>query len=124
MSTINYDQYNSDKLKKITIKKYNSNLNNLGLKFFNCNSVENVNTYTEMIKKSNPIDIPNKFKSYDYDNNLIGPSPPNDNINNNKDFNSILSKFSISPNTYSNFEINKYYIYKDEVNKDDNNKIS
>lgn len=124
MSTINYDQYNSDKLKKITIKKYNYNLNNLGLKFFNCNSVENVNTYTEMIKKSNPIDIPNKFKSYDYDNNLIGPSPPNDNINNNKDFNSILSKFSISPNTYSNFEINKYYIYKDEVNKDDNNKIS
>ncbi len=117
MSTTCYDKQVSNSIIKITDKKNNRNLNNLRSNFFYCNQNDKVNINSDMTKKSDPIDIPKQLKTYNYDNTSIGPNSPNDNINNNKDLNSILSKYSISPNTYSNFEINKYHNNEDNIQK-------
>lgn len=117
MSTTLYDQLVNSKTTKITEKKNNRDTDILRSNFFYSNQTDKLNINNDMTKKSDPVDIPKQLKTYNYDNNSIGPSPPNDNINNNKDLNSILSRYSISPNTYSNFEINKYHNNEDNIKK-------
>ena len=106
MSSVYTDKYNNQKINEITIKKSNSN--NLEDVFFYCNSINDNFKYKKVNKKSSPININNQSQLYNYNNDLLGPSSPNDNLPN-IDLNLLLSKYSISPNTYDNFKISKYY---------------
>ena len=87
----------------INLDKYNINENNDNIEEKTLSFV-NIKNNKLPIKNSKPINIKNQNK---YDNNLINP-PPNDDHLNNKDFNLLLSKYSISPNTYHNFDFMKY----------------
>lgn len=90
-------KYNNNESNENIIRKLNTNIKE---KFLNCINIKN-----ELpIQRSNPIDIKSQIK---YDNDLLIP-PPNDDHSNNKDFNLLLSRYSISPNTYNNFDFMKY----------------
>lgn len=118
MSSIYTHQNNTDKFKDINILKFRDinilKFEDTTIKKCNSDSVDNKSKSKQITQKSTPIDVPNPSKLYNYSNDLIDPSPPNNNFNNK---NLILSKYSISPNTYDNFEIEKYHNYNNKMMK-------